>query len=54
MPEPNDEHVRKATAHHRGGAGSHRDRRLRRLRTRRERDRWAQFDQEGDKGGQED
>lgn len=45
MAEPTDEHVRKATAHHRGGAGTHKDKREKRRRTRGDRDRWAKYDQ---------
>lgn len=52
--EPNDPFVRKATAHHRGGAGSHADKRTKRRRTR-QADRWASFrDQAEDKGSKGD
>jgi hypothetical protein len=49
MAEPNDEYVRRATAHQRGGAGRHEDRRTRRRRTRQSRDRWARWEHEEDK-----
>lgn len=41
--EPNDDYLRRATAHHRGGSGSHEDKRTKRKRTRGDRDRWARW-----------
>lgn len=46
--DPKDEHIRKSTAHHRGGAGTHDDKRTRRRRTRADRDRWARHDEEAE------
>lgn len=52
--EPSDDYVRKATAHQRGGAGSHEDKRTKRRRTRGDRDRWARWNDGNGRGNEEE